>query len=202
MEMNRTLTLNSGKQSSSPFNPDHYPPGRLPALTTTELQAITQKVGQGQLPTKQELDAALSERRRAQDKIEWAAGSGRPDITARTLSAAATTRATLTFDALTTQGRDYREQQKNRAKGGRLRSDPLNGAIDKIFQSSPDVPAGDVWNALLFGYDDPGYSDLKFLEEDDLLKWRYWVDDEEKHGHISFGAFEARVSRRRRKNRR
>lgn len=193
--MNRKQPPSTENQPSSPFDPAHYPPGRLPALRSESLQAITQKVGQGQLPTKQELDAALSERQRALDKIDWMNGTEPPDRKERVSSATATMRATLSLDALTVERRDYREGQKEKSKLPRDRKDPLNEAILKRLRGDLDAAARDIWDALLCDHDAED-GDLEFFVEGGFLKSRYWVDGQERSGTpITFDTFAVRVSR-------
>lgn len=190
---------NSDEQTSSPFNPAHYPPGRLPALPPGSLEAIAQRLGQGQLPIEQELAAALSEKQRALDKIEWVTEAERPDSKERILSATATMRTTLTLDTLTVKGRDYCERQKKKSNLPRHRKDPLNGAILKILRRNPDASARDVWDALLCDHDAEA-GDLEFVVKGGFLKSRFWVDEVEKSGTpVTFSTFETRVSRLRKK---
>lgn len=130
MEKQKKQRLESGKQSDSALDPsapsDHYPPGKLPKLTREMLQALLQRYNNNQLPTEMELDTALKERIRANEKVDWALTGTRLDANERALSANATMRITLGLDALTVQGLDYRELQKKKASGPRT---PLYDAM-------------------------------------------------------------------------
>jgi len=189
------------EQPGSPFNPDHYPPGKLPALTTSELQAICQKVKSGQVPTEEELDAAQAERRRALDKIEWVIETERPDGKERISSANATTRTTLTLDPLTVQGRDFCNRQKRIAAGPRKgRNDPLTLALRTVLPSVLDEPSRAAWDRLLGSSRiEGGDFEASWEEGTDRLRWRYQPNDpydaEEKTGSITFESFATRVSR-------
>lgn len=180
------------KRTDTKFAPERYPPSKLPVLTEEVLQAIVQN--KTQLPTEQELDAVLAEQRRATEKIDWMITAARPDTPDRVLSANATLRATFSLDALTKQGRAFREQQKLNAGG--QKTPHLDAAIQSELRKEPSATSREIWDALSH-FDD---GDLRIRVVDDCMEWDY-RGSPVSSGQLQFVSFESKVSRLRNKPR-
>jgi hypothetical protein len=179
----------SDKPSDSHPDPANYPLGKTPALTRAELQTISEKTEQGQLPTKQEVGDVQGEARRALEKIVVMTDSTRPDARERVISATATVRATFSLDGLTEVGRAHREQQRKKARAPK--TPHLNKAILKeLNKDDLNATADGIWGALS-NYNE---NDLKITVRGNRMTWEYFGKPE-RCGDLMFSSFESKVSR-------
>lgn len=181
----------SGRKVGPSVNCSNYPPGKTPKLTTAELQAISEKAEQGQLPTKQEVHDVQAEGRRALEKVEVMTVSIRQDAGERVLSAAATVRATFSLHGLAEAGRDYRAQQRKKASA--QKTPHLDAAILAELRKDHDAKTLDIWNALSNYHQ----GDLRIKVVEGVMEWDY-VGTPESSRSLKFNSFESKVSRLRR----